>query len=181
MTGRFAIARQAASVSPAANAGAAAPAESTDVLPLRADGLVGVYAHRVLDRGGDLRAVAADARAARCGPTRSPERPGARGPLAVQAVGRGTERHRRSLHAAPNRVAREPRPAARPQRTGRRLVAAGLAVAVMLPIGALLVRAEPANSVATMNVRPAAVTHVAPMAPASVIDLGKGRLARVAP
>ncbi|HEU0116822.1 MAG TPA: hypothetical protein VFQ80_19165, partial [Thermomicrobiales bacterium] len=69
---------------------------------MRAEGLVGVYAHRVLDRGGDLRALAAEARTARFGPSPAIDRLGRAGAaLAAQPVGRGAERHRRSLQTAP--------------------------------------------------------------------------------
>lgn len=185
MTGTFAIAREPTPVSPGGIAASAPLAESPDVIPLRADGLVGVYARRVLDRGGDLRLVAADARTARCGPTPSLESLGrGRAPFAAQAFGRGVERRRRPLDGAPHRAGREPRAngSARPPRAGRRLVAAGLAMAVMLPIGALIARAaEPTIAVATIDARPAGAMRVAPISSSGVIDLGQDRLARVAP
>ena len=126
----------------ARNAGTDRPAPPRDGSPARAnaDGIVGIYAARVLDRGGDLRALTAEARHARFG---APDRLTAPAYVAVrpEPVGRASDARRPAPRREPSvaaRPARQPMAARRPH---RRLVAAAVAVLVMLPFAAFVARA----------------------------------------
>ena len=126
----------------ARNAGTDRPAPPRDGSPARAnaDGIVGIYAARVLDRGGDLRALTAEARHARFG---APDRLTAPAYVAVrpEPVGRASDARRpapRRERPVAARTARQPTAARRPH---RRLVAAAVAVLVMLPFAAFVARA----------------------------------------
>jgi hypothetical protein len=185
MRGRIASGRETATALPLQAIGADIPDEPPGV-QARAAGLVGLYAGRVLDRGGDLRALAADARAARCGPTAGADRVVA--PLAslpARPVGRGTDRHRQLMQAATGRGEAQPRRtvAGRSPRGVRRVaVAAGVAALVMLPIGALLARAaEPTPFATAFGSQPAGMTRLAGPPPIDKADAGVGRIARVSP
>jgi hypothetical protein len=180
MTGQTAAARSAET---APLVDASVPATSSSESRLRAEGLVGVYAHRVLDRGGDLRAITADARAARFGaPIVDSERlVRARGPLPALPVGRGTERHRRALQTVPTRSHRNAEAAeeTRSPRGSRRLVAAGVVALMLLPFAALIARvAEPALSGAASS---SASERVVSAASASETDARLAGVARIAP
>ncbi|HET7092362.1 MAG TPA: hypothetical protein VFI22_02765 [Thermomicrobiales bacterium] len=145
---------------------------------MRADGLVGVYAHRVLDRGGDLRALAADARAARFGVAAGADRHVR--VAAALPVGRGTERHRRLLQTTgPSRKQGRAAATSSP-RASRRLVAAGLVALVALPFAALMAYAEPAPSVATLDARSSGAARIVRLA-ADIDVAGPSQLARGAP
>ena len=124
----------------------------------RADGLAGIYAMRVLERGIDPRALSADVRADRLGPV-------ARGPAVSphatvgerERFGRGTAGHQRAVAksqpVSPNRSAKaSAKPMAivlaslkgrpRPRHWPRRLAAAGLAAILLLPIGVAVAGAQ---------------------------------------
>ena len=184
MTGRTATARDTATTQPIH--AAASPTTASSESRLRTEGLIGVYAHRVLDRGGDLRAVAADARAARFGPpvVDAERLVRARGPLPTQAVGRGTERHRRALQTAPAQPRRNAGAAeeTRSPRASRRLVAAGVVALMLLPFAALMARgAEPAPpSPAPGSERPR-LERVVSFGPAGDIATRLAGAARIAP
>jgi hypothetical protein len=116
-----------------------------------ADGLAGIYAIRVLDRGIDPRALSAEVRADRRG---IPEHPTVVRSLLSQPramrFGRGTAAHlQATAHPAPRSA---PRPRSRPRGAAttdivpsrepranwpRRLAAAGLALLVLLPLTAV--------------------------------------------
>ncbi len=114
------------------------------------DGLAGIYASRVLERGVDPRALCAEVRADRRG---APERGAVSRALMERPraarFGRGTANHLAAMadnDARTKRVARRSRPTApRPAwsfrqpeiRLSRRLAAAGLALMLLLPLGAL--------------------------------------------
>lgn len=118
----------------------AAPPRIGSPTRVNADGIVGIYAARVLDRGGDLRAVTAEARHARFG---APDRLTAPAYVAVrpEPVGRASEARRPAPRREPAVVARPVRQPAAARRPHRRLVAAAVAVLVMLPFAAFVARA----------------------------------------
>ena len=107
---------------------------------VNADGIVGIYAARVLDRGGDLRAIAAEARHARFG---APDRLTSPTCVAVrpEAVGRASDTRRPAPRREPSVAARPARQPMASRRPHRRLVAAAVAVLVMLPFAAFVARA----------------------------------------
>lgn len=122
-----------------------------------ADGLAGIYATRLLERGVDPRALCAEIRADRLGVS---ERGAASRALMertrVSRFGRGTAKHLQAAH-----VPRPARPAPSPARTSpprvfdfgrttrqpaarwsRRLAAAGFALLLLLPLGVIAASAE---------------------------------------
>jgi LysM repeat protein/uncharacterized protein YvpB len=135
-----------------------------------ADGLAGIYATRLLERGVDPRALCAEVRADRLGVSERGatirtlmERP------RVSRFGRGTAKH---LQAQAAEVSHPTRPAAVPARLPasrmadfgrtarqpamrwpRRLAAAGLALLLLLPLGVIAANAEGAPQQARYIVR----------------------------
>jgi LysM repeat protein/uncharacterized protein YvpB len=128
-----------------------------------ADGMAGIYASRLLDRGLDPRAVCADVRADRLGNSESgvASRSHVRR-IRVSRFGRGTGPHLQAMSLVQREPAKLNRPRiAVPKITGfgrssrqptlrwsRRLAAAGLALLLLLPVGAIAAGAQevPAQS-----------------------------------
>jgi hypothetical protein len=120
-----------------------------------ADGLASIYASRIVDRGGDPRALCADVRADRLGTS---DRARTRRALLARSrtarFGRGTASHLfttgdRSLvpaKATPTRRTKaSPTPGTPRQwfgRVPRRLAVAGMAALILLPVGAILAGAQ---------------------------------------
>lgn len=98
------------------------------------DGLVGVYTHRALDRGADPRRLATEYRLARWGQAELPIEMIAE-PVAAEfiAVGRGSLRGANDVRGVKGGVMRRP---------VRMMIAAGIALLVLLPIGAMVAGAE---------------------------------------
>ena len=123
-----------------------------------ADGLAGIYATRVLERGIDPRALCADVRADRLGLVdRGPQRRTLKARSSTARFGRGTATHlqtaaERQLVSSPTTPHRRDRPASpfgRPPRGfhvnwSRKLAAAGLAALLLLPLGVIVANAQEA-------------------------------------
>lgn len=119
----------------------------------RADGIAGIYANRVLERGIDPRALCAEIRAEREG---APDRGAARRAMLsrprVSRFGRGTATHLTATAARATSVAAAPsrppkrgpaRAERRPEfRLSRRLAAAGIALLLLLPLSVIAARAQ---------------------------------------
>jgi len=98
------------------------------------DGLVGVYTHRVLDRGADPRKVAAEYRLARWGATEGGIGIGvSQDPAQFVAVGRAARSRGAEVTMVPRAIDRRPT---------KMLIAAAIALLVLLPLGAIVARAE---------------------------------------
>lgn len=134
------------------------------------EGLAGIYATRILDRGGDPRAVCAEVRADRLG---LPERGAISRALMererTSRFGRGTAAHLHAVTARPRQAPAPPVVKTRltPERStgmatprwSRRLAAAGLALLLLLPLGVLAANAEEAPHQARYIVQPGDTLH----------------------
>jgi uncharacterized protein YvpB len=129
----------------------------------RADGVAGIYAARVLERGADPRALCAEVRAEHAGASdRGAARRAMMSRVRVAHFGRGTASHLHALQGQsgsasvgnPPTVATARRgPATSGRRSwqwdsrwSRRLAAAGLALALLLPLGAIVAGAQESSS-----------------------------------
>jgi uncharacterized protein YvpB/LysM repeat protein len=124
----------------------------------RSDGIAGIYATRVLERGIDPRALCAEIRADRDG---APDRGAARRAMLARArvsrFGRGTAAHLTAIVDLPTPVkatpSRGPKRAIAPARgqqrpelrLSRRLAAAGIALLLLLPLSVIAAHAQDAS------------------------------------
>ena len=135
-----------------------------------ADGIAGIYAARVLDRGADPRALCAEVRADRGGGAdREPRRRALLARSRTSRFGRGTSRHlRRAETAMPvpkstgapspvphaRRTAKVARIGIEPARRPRQLAIAGLLALLLFPLGVILANAQETPSQARYIVQP---------------------------
>jgi LysM repeat protein/uncharacterized protein YvpB len=139
-------------------AGAATAVGASYAFDPAIDGMAGIYAARVLERGIDPRALCAEVRADRLGVADRGALLRAKARSRMTRFGRGTAAH---LHTASvdrlanegtETTARRRRPVTRPARErrswegrwGRRLAAAGLGVLLLLPLGVIAAHAQEA-------------------------------------
>jgi LysM repeat protein/uncharacterized protein YvpB len=117
-----------------------------------ADGLAAIYAHRVLERGLDPRLLCAEVRADRLGlADRDALRRASLARSRTTRFGRGTAPHLHARSAAPAVRADVRR---QPPGLSRKIVAAGVAALLLLPLGAIVAGAQEAPAQARYIVQP---------------------------
>lgn len=147
---------------------AAAPVGASHSFDPGADGIAGIYAARVLERGIDPRLLCADIRADRLGLTdREPRRRALKTRQRATRFGRGTAQGLRAARAARAPIAvtsgrvRSPRPGAAFGRSAapstgrpRQLAIAGLLALLLFPLGVILANAQESPAQARYIVQP---------------------------